>query len=667
MANIPIRDIPGAVVTDPNPSNLIPMDNGTIMQKTTISSAAQMAIPLASQAEAEAGADNFNRMSALRVKQSIASEVGVSVASAANGTLASTAVQPDRTISAGTGLTGGGTLAANRTIALNGTSIASLALADTSVQPARTITAGTGLTGGGNLSADRTVALDAASIASLALADTAIQPSSNRLIPSGGTTGQVLAKASGTDYAVGWSNAGSGDMAKAVYDPQNINADAFDRANFTGANIPDDGSVTAQKLAISSVRPAINAGEFSVLDYGAAAGNTTTQNRTALQDAIAACDAAGGGTVVVPTGINYGLSQVDITTYPDFTGVVNDMVVEDKGVDNASFPSPGKQGWQTKWFFHTPQTTPVGQHDGNGFRVSADWHPYMAIDALPEDISVGSRPSDYNVRASYFLNLRGLPIYQIAMGQASGDLPDEHLMDFGIGVYNVNGTSRDGVLFYDYDQRSIGIGTATLAPSASIHLKQPVSAGLAAGMLEGASTKTSFILRNTTGLLADVYVENDGGNYNVYFPASGNALTINGTTRAAVFAGSISKASGTFDIPHPDPVKAADDWRLRHSFVESPTRGDNIYRFTVNVDGEAVIDLPDYWPHLNENPQVWVTPSDCFGRGYGMVSEDGKTLRVRVDTPGTYNVLLIGTRKDQAARDGWDKLGVEYKKESEDE
>lgn len=229
MANIPIRDIPGAVVADPNPSNLIPMDNGTLMQKTTISNAAQMAIPLASQGEAEAGVNNFNRMSALRVKQSIASEVGVSIASAANGALAATAVQPDRTITAGTGLTGGGSLAANRTIALSGTSIASLALADTSVQPARTITAGTGLTGGGNLSANRTIALDANSIASLSLADTAIQPSSNRLLPSGGTTGQVLAKTSGTNYAVGWSNAGSGDMTKAVYDPNSVNYDAFSR------------------------------------------------------------------------------------------------------------------------------------------------------------------------------------------------------------------------------------------------------------------------------------------------------------------------------------------------------------------------------------------------------------------------------------------------------
>src|SRR5690606_26597104 len=40
------------------------------------------------------------------------------------------------TIVAGAGLTGGGTLAANRTIALNGKAIASLALAVTAIQPA---------------------------------------------------------------------------------------------------------------------------------------------------------------------------------------------------------------------------------------------------------------------------------------------------------------------------------------------------------------------------------------------------------------------------------------------------------------------------------------------------------------------------------------------------
>lgn len=44
---------------------------------------------------------------------------------------------------------------------------------------ARAVNTGTGLTGGGNLSADRTIALNASSIASLALADSALQPNTD--------------------------------------------------------------------------------------------------------------------------------------------------------------------------------------------------------------------------------------------------------------------------------------------------------------------------------------------------------------------------------------------------------------------------------------------------------------------------------------------------------
>lgn len=150
----------------------------------------------------------------------------------------------DVNIIAGNGLTGGGTLAASRTLALNSTSIASLAKADTAVQSvngksgtavslvkgdvglgnvdntsdlakpistltqtalnakansAITVSAGTGLTGGGNLTANRTVALNAASIASLAKADTALQA-------PGGTTGQVLTKNSSADFDTSWEN-----------------------------------------------------------------------------------------------------------------------------------------------------------------------------------------------------------------------------------------------------------------------------------------------------------------------------------------------------------------------------------------------------------------------------------------------------------------------------
>ncbi len=84
-------------------------------------------------------------------------------------------VPTSRTLSAGTGLSGGGDLTANRTIALSSGSQTSLGKADTAVQPSRTISTGTGLTGGGDLSANRTLALTAGAQASLEKADTSVQ------------------------------------------------------------------------------------------------------------------------------------------------------------------------------------------------------------------------------------------------------------------------------------------------------------------------------------------------------------------------------------------------------------------------------------------------------------------------------------------------------------
>ncbi|NMO00823.1 hypothetical protein HH308_06300 [Gordonia sp. TBRC 11910] len=80
-----------------------------------------------------------------------------------------------RTVSAGTGLTGGGDLTADRSIALSAATQTSLGKADSAVQPTRAVSGGTGLTGGGDLSADRTLSLSAATQASLGKADSAIQ------------------------------------------------------------------------------------------------------------------------------------------------------------------------------------------------------------------------------------------------------------------------------------------------------------------------------------------------------------------------------------------------------------------------------------------------------------------------------------------------------------
>lgn len=115
----------------------------------------------------------------------------------------------------------------------------------------------------------------------------------------------------------------------------------------------------------------------------------------------------------------------------------------------------------------------------------------------------------------------------------------------------------------------------------------------------------------------------------------------------------LSKASGTFEISHPDPTKNATKY-LNHSFVESPTRGDNIYRYKITTcNCQASLPLPDYYKFLNENDQVWVSPVCHFGSGYGIVDSCQTCVSFTSNCDGDYNVLIIGTRKDADAILGW--------------
>jgi len=464
----------------------------------------------------------------------------------------------------------------------------------------------------------------------------------------------------------------SADVTIRTVDPVLMNmTDAA--SQLTDLGIPQTASTFLQRNAgntafeaktVEQVRTAINPAEYHIVDYGGAAANTKAQNKTALQSAIAACNTGGGGTVVVPPYIDYGLKIADRSTYPDFSAVTAiGMKIWDESFSTESYPSPAKQGWHTRIWMNTPQTSPSGQHDGNGFRVLGDWHPYLWVDTNPEVIALGSRPSTYNYRTSLYFSLRGKAIYQMQMGNKSGDFSDNELLGMNWLAYNTDGTVRYSLMSFSYDQGLMAYGVATTLPSSNHHFRMQ-NPSYSTGMFESTTTSCRVFLRNSNGSAQDIEIQNDSRSFKITYTGVGDAFTID-TARNGQFnanlnvVGALSKGSGTFDIAHPDPAKA-ETHRLRHSFVESPTRGDNIYRFTVTVDGEATIDLPDYWPHLNENPQVWVNALEGFGRGYGKVDVDGKKLAVFADMPGTYNVLLIGTRCDEVAKTNFDPLGVEY-------
>tara|TARA_Y100000004_G_scaffold62638_1_gene70166 strand:- start:421 stop:1206 length:786 start_codon:yes stop_codon:yes gene_type:complete len=141
------------------------------------------------------------------------------------------------------------------------------------------------------------------------------------------------------------------------------------------------------------------------------------------------------------------------------------------------------------------------------------------------------------------------------------------------------------------------------------------------------------------------------GNYAT--PAANNSVEIGQSCTTNVYlCGCLSKTSGTFQIVHPNPNKKH-KW-LKHSFVESPNRGDNIYRYEFSTTNcSHCIKLPDYYKYLNECNMAWVYPVDHFGEGYSEVDENKENLVIKTNKDGRYNVLLIGTRCDPLAVRDW--------------
>jgi hypothetical protein len=153
-------------------------------------------------------------------------------------------------------------------------------------------------------------------------------------------------------------------------------------------------------------------------------------------------------------------------------------------------------------------------------------------------------------------------------------------------------------------------------------------------------------------------------NNTVYIDMTNNRVGINTTAPNATLDinGTLAKTAGSFDIRHPDPVKADQGYRLRHCFVESPTRGDNIYRWLFSTqNNEFTFQLPSYFQYLNENPTCHVSPVDTFGRGRASVNKEGTYITLNTTEDGLWNVLCIATRKDKDAIDYFDEKGVEYR------
>lgn len=139
--------------------------------------------------------------------------------------------------------------------------------------------------------------------------------------------------------------------------------------------------------------------------------------------------------------------------------------------------------------------------------------------------------------------------------------------------------------------------------------------------------------------------------------SKGTQIAILTRTGAFTITGTLSKASGTFDIVHP----ILKEKRLRHSFVESPTV-DNIYRGKIQlVDGIANIDLNQKYnltdgtlSALNNNFDFYLQNNTSFDRVIATLENDILTITCENQKSNDIiSFLVIGERQDEFIKN-WD-------------
>jgi hypothetical protein len=113
-------------------------------------------------------------------------------------------------------------------------------------------------------------------------------------------------------------------------------------------------------------------------------------------------------------------------------------------------------------------------------------------------------------------------------------------------------------------------------------------------------------------------------------------------------SGNLSKGGGSFKIDHPlDP----ENKYLYHSFVESPDMM-NIYNGNVTTDanGEATVELPDWFEALNKDFRYQLTIIGAFAQAMVAEKIKGNRFTIRTSVPGVeVSWQVTGIRKDAYA------------------
>ncbi|MFH5211437.1 hypothetical protein ACHIPZ_25015 [Antrihabitans sp. NCIMB 15449] len=202
---------------------------------------------------------------------------------------ADTAVQPTRTVSAGTGLSGGGDLSADRSFAVAyGTAAGTAAEGNDSritgaVPNTRTVSAGTGLTGGGALTANRSLAADFGTGAGKVTQGNDARLTDTRTPTVGTSPFDVSFVAQTGTRATGLGDVAAGiKFRRAVtFSSAHFHCETADASGNLSAEVCKNGSATGMP-AVTIAAASQVAGAAASGTYSFAAGDVMTVNVTAV-------------------------------------------------------------------------------------------------------------------------------------------------------------------------------------------------------------------------------------------------------------------------------------------------------------------------------------------------------------------------------------------------
>jgi len=296
------------------------------------------------------------------------------------------------------------------------------------------------------------------------------------------------------------------------------------------------GTGTVDRTAEAKMREVV-----SVTDYGASSTASQAANKTALQTAITAVNAAGGGQIVVDYKINFGVKTRTPSTWPDFTGVTSPIIIFDYSEGATQEPNVYPNvydGMQYRVWSYTPPTVNMlgANHDGNTQWLRADWAPAYCISNDANLASVGhpSRNAADNRRAYYATMVDGSCSWQLGNGTLAGaSYTDEELSNFVIEKFAMPGDTLSNFVPYLVERKTgnVSYSGGRNTPAAHHHFEAVTgSPALGLAMFESKSTTSQVVLRNSNGSGDDIEIRNASGDI-VLFNVNGTAMQIKKATR----------------------------------------------------------------------------------------------------------------------------------------